>query len=120
MYCNLLLNHRGIHFPIDFFLHHSGKLWIADQLYNDFRHSIVQQFFVDLLFIITLMTSCHGAVFTAIVEEILVLCTVSFMLDAFIAVHPGSANRAFHNTGQQMDLTIFAMIDFFIFFRLCQ
>ena len=76
MCCDLLLNHRGIYFHIDFFLHHGSKLWIADQLYNDFCHSIIQQFLIDLLFIITLMTSCHSAVLTAIIEEILVLCTI--------------------------------------------
>lgn len=60
MCCNFLFDYRGIYLHIDFFLHHSSEFWIADQLGNDLCNSIIQQFFIDLLFIITLMSTSHS------------------------------------------------------------
>ena len=117
---NLLVNGGGIHFHVDFFLHHSRKLRIAHQPYNDFRHGIVQQFFPNLLFVIALMPTYHGAVLATVVVKILVLGAVRFVLDAFISIHSGSADRTFYNTGEQMYVFIFPSVDVFVFLGLRQ
>ena len=119
MCCNFLFNYRGIYLHIDFFLHHSSEFWIADQLGNDLCNSIIQQFFIDLLFIITLMSTYHGAVLATVIIKILVLGAVRFVLDAFIPIHSGSADRTFYNAGEQMYVFIFPAIDVFVFLGLC-
>ena len=42
------------------------------------------------------------------------------MFDAFVSIHSYAADRAFHNTGQQMYFCILAPVDAFVFFRLRQ
>ena len=66
------------------------------------------------------MSMGHRAVLAAVVIKILVFCAVCFMLDAFVSIHSYAANRAFHNTGQQMYFCILAPVDVFVFFRLRQ
>lgn len=92
---NLLFNGGCIYLHIDFLLHHRRKLRIADQFDNNLCNSTVQQFLIDLLLVFTLMTTGHSAVFAAIIEEILIFRAVRLVLDAFVAVHSGSANRTF-------------------------
>ena len=117
---NLLVNGGSIHFHIDFFLHHGSKLRIAHQLYNDFCHGIVQQFFPNLLFVIALMPTNHRAVLATVVVKILVLGAVRFVLDAFVPVHSGSADRTLYNAGEQMYVFILPTVDVFVFLGLCQ
>ena len=123
--CNLLFDSGSIHFHADFLLHQSGKLRIADQLGNHLCDSGFQEFFVDLLLIVALVTTGHGAVFAAVVVEILVLRAVCLVLDTLIAVHTGSADRAFEQACQQMHLVILTMVDLLVFlclgnqFHLC-
>ena len=76
MGCDFLFDSSSIHFHIDLFLHHSCEFWIADQLSNYFCNRTIQQFFIDLLFIITFMSTSHSTMFAAIVKEILVLCAI--------------------------------------------
>ena len=42
------------------------------------------------------------------------------MFDAFVSIHSYAADRAFHNTGQQMNFGVLAPVDVFVFFRLRQ
>ena len=120
MGCDLLLNGRGIHLHADLFLHHGGELRIAYQLDDDLCHGTVQQFFVDLLFIVAFMSMGHRAVLSAVVIKILVFCAVCLVLDSLVTVHSHAANRAFHNTGQQMYFCILASVDVFVLLRLRQ
>ena len=69
---NLLLNGRGIHLHTDLFLHHSGELRIAYQLYNNLRNGAVQQLFIDLLLEVAFMSVRHCTMLAAIVIKILV------------------------------------------------
>ena len=94
---NLLLNSSRIHLHVDFFLHHSGKFRIADQLHNDLSNCIVQQFFIDLLFIVALVSMGHCTVFATVIKEVLVFRTIRFMLDALVSVHSSAADRTFYN-----------------------
>ena len=66
------------------------------------------------------MSMGHRAVLAAVIKEVLVFRTICLMLDAFVSVHSYAANRAFHNTGQQMNFGVFAPVDVFVLFCLCQ
>ena len=66
-------------FVLIFLLHHRRKLRIADQLDNNLCNGTVQQFLTDLLFVIALVASCHGAVFAAVVKKNpYILCRPSY------------------------------------------
>ena len=118
--CNLLVNGGSIHLHVNLFLHHSSKLRIAHQLYNDLRHGIVQQFFPNLLFVIAFMPAYHGTMLASVIIKILVLGAVRFVLDAFVPIHSGPANWALYNTGKKMYVLVFPAVDVFILFCLCQ
>ena len=93
---------------------------IAHQLYNDFRHCIVQQFFPNLLLVIALVSTNHGAVLAAVIIKILVPGAIRFVLDAFVPIHSSSTDRALYNTGEQMYMFILSTVDVLVLLGLCQ
>ncbi|GFI11689.1 hypothetical protein IMSAGC007_04166 [Lachnospiraceae bacterium] len=117
--CYFLVYGGRINFHVDFFLHHCRKMGIADQFYYHFGYGIVQKFFPYLLSIIAFMPPLHTTVFTPIIKEIFVFCTVFFIFDAFIPIHPCTAYGTFYNPRKQMRPFIFPFINVFIFLRLC-
>src|SRR5699024_6763065 len=85
-----------------------------------FCNGIVQQFFPNLFFIVTFMPAYHGTVLAAIIIKILVLGAVFLVLDAFVPVHPSSANWALYNAGKKMYVLVFPAVDVFVFLGLRQ
>lgn len=108
-----------INFHVDFFLHHSCKIRVADELHYHFSYGIIQKFLPYLLFVITFMPSLHTTVFAPIIEEILVFRAVFFVFYTLVPIHPCTAYRTFHNPRKQMCPFIFPFIDMFILSCLC-
>ena len=92
---DLLLNSGGIYLHADFLLHQGGKLRIADQFGDNLCYGSFQQFLMDLLLVIALVTTGHGAVLAAVVIEIFVFRAVCLVLDALISIHSCTANGTF-------------------------
>ena len=118
MVCNLLIQHRSIYFHIDFFLHHRSKFRFANQCYNNLCYRIVQQFLTNLLPVIAFVPPCHGTMFAAIVIKILVFCTILFMLDTFVSIHPCATNGTLHNSRKQVGSGILSLVHMLVLFRL--
>ena len=55
-----------------------------------------------------------------VVVKILVLGAVRLVLDAFVPIHSGSADRTLYNAGEQMYVFIFPAVDVFVFLGLYQ
>ena len=61
------------------------------------------------------MPAGHLTVLAAVIEEILVLCSVCLVFDALIAIQSDAADRAFDDAGEKMNLFAFALIHALIF-----
>ena len=59
----------GVYFAVDFLLHHSGKLGVADQFDDNFHHGVIQNFLLNLLVEIAFLPTLHLAVLAAVIRE---------------------------------------------------
>lgn len=96
---NFLFDGGGVYFAVDLLLHHGGKLWIADQFDDNLYHSIVQNFLLNLLVEIALLSTLHLAVLATVIRERFIGCAIFLSFGAFVAVHSGTANWAFDKGG---------------------
>ena len=96
---NFLFNGGGVYFAVDLFLHHSGKLWIADQFDDNLHHGVVQNFFLNLLVEIAFLPTLHLAVLATVIRERFIGCAIFLSFGAFVAVHSSTANGALDKGG---------------------
>ena len=77
----------------------AAKLWVADQLDDDFHHSVVENFFLNLLVEIAFLPTLHLAVLATVIRERFIGCAVFLAFGTFVTIHSGTANRALDKGG---------------------